>query len=323
VNINGGTIHRVFGGSNTKGNVRITAVTMLEEAGGCPFCVDEAYGGGKSAPMDAEAKLLMACIPGLKEAYGGAQNAEIDGDVTLNITNGTFERIFGGNDEKGYIKGTITVNIEETGCKPIIIGELYGGGNQAPYTAPEGKHGPTLNVRSFTSIGDIYGGGLGSTATVTGDTYVNINVSEGRWHEGDYEYATDPSVKVNDKITELNEKGYHAPEFTSGMGSIHTVFGGGNAAPVTGNTNVNVGTSEYEEMVSVATGADVTGYYTRSGEGTETSPYTYTKATGTAEEGTTYYQKVKGANITGNVYGGGNNAEVTGDTHVVIGKKNE
>ena len=323
VNINGGTIHRVFGGSNTKGNVRITAVTMLEEAGGCPFCVDEAYGGGKSAPMDAEAKLLMACIPGLKEAYGGAQNAEIDGDVTLNITNGTFERIFGGNDEKGYIKGTITVNIEETGCKPIIIGELYGGGNQAPYTAPEGKHGPTLNVRSFTSIGDIYGGGLGSTATVTGDTYVNINVSEGRWHEGDYEYATDPSVKVNDKITELNEKGYHAPEFTSGMGSIHTVFGGGNAAPVTGNTNVNVGTSEYEEIVSVATGADVTGYYTRSGEGTEASPYTYTEATGTAVEGTTYYQKVKGANITGNVYGGGNNAEVTGDTHVVIGEKYE
>ncbi len=323
VNINGGTIHRVFGGSNTKGNVRITAVTMLEEAGGCPFCVDEAYGGGKSAPMDAEAKLLMACIPGLKEAYGGAQNAEIDGDVTLNITNGTFERIFGGNDEKGYIKGTITVNIEETGCKPIIIGELYGGGNQAPYTAPEGKHGPTLNVRSFTSIGDIYGGGLGSTATVTGDTYVNINVSEGRWRDGTYQYATDPSVKVNDKITELNEKGYHAPEFTSGMGSIHTVFGGGNAAPVTGNTNVNVGTSEYEEMVSVATGANVTGYYTRSGEGTETSPYTYTKATGTAVEGTTYYQKVKGANITGNVYGGGNNAEVTGDTHVVIGEKYE
>ena len=323
VNINGGTIHRVFGGSNTKGNVRITAVTMLEEAGGCPFCVDEAYGGGKSAPMDAEAKLLMACIPGLKEAYGGAQNAEIDGDVTLNITNGTFERIFGGNDEKGYIKGTITVNIEETGCKPIIIGELYGGGNQAPYTAPEGKHGPTLNVRSFTSIGDIYGGGLGSTATVTGDTYVNINVSEGRWRDGTYQYATDPSVGINEKITDLNEKGYHTPEFTSGIGSIHTVFGGGNAAPVTGNTNVNVGTSEYEEIVSVATGADVTGYYTRSGEGTEASPYTYTEATGTAVEGTTYYQKVKGADIRGNVYGGGNNAVVTGDTNVTIGKKNE
>lgn len=63
----------------------------------------------------------------------------------------------------------------------------------------------------------------------------------------------------------------------------------------------------------------MTDYYIRSG----TSPYTYTKATGTAKEGTTYYQKVEGADIRGNVYGGGNNAEVTGDTHVVIGKKYE
>ena len=88
---------------------------------------------------------------------------------------------------------------------------------------------------------------------------------------------------------------------------------------MTGNTNVNVGTSEYDEIVSVAAGAEVTGYYTRSGEGT--GPYTYTEATGTAVEGTTYYKKVKGADIRGNVYGGGNNAEVTGNTNVTIGKK--
>ena len=100
------------------------------------------------------------------------------------------------------------------------------------------------------------------------------------------------------------------------MGAIGDVFGGGNAAEVKGNTNVNIGTSEYEEIVSVATGDDVTDYYTRSGD-------TYTEATGTAVEGTTYYQKVKGADIRGNVYGGGNNAEVTGNTNVVIGKKNE
>jgi hypothetical protein len=32
---------------------------------------------------------------------------------------------------------------------------------------------------------------------------------------------------------------------------------------------------------------------------------------------------VQGADIRGNIYGGGNNAEVTGDTHVQIGKKAE
>ena len=107
------------------------------------------------------------------------------------------------------------------------------------------------------------------------------------------------------------------------MGAIGDVFGGGNAAEVTGNTTVNIGTSEYDEMVSIATGDDVTGYYTRSGEGTEASPYTYDEATGSAVEGTTYYKKVLGVDIRGNVYGGGNNAEVTGDTNVNIGKKSE
>ena len=210
--------------------------------------------------------------------------------MTLNITNGTFDRVFGGNDENGYIKGTITVNIEETGCKPIIIGELYGGGNLAPYTAPAGNPGPTLNVRSFTSIGDIYGGGLGSDAVVTGDTYVNINVCEGRWHEGTYEYATTPSkVGVNDKITELNEKGYHAPSFTSGIGAIHTVFGGGNEAMVDGSTNVYIGTKSGEVFVT---------------------PTKKTVTTGTGDEQTTQEQDttdddrthtVKGANIVVNI----------------------
>ena len=107
VNIKGGTIHRVFGGSNTKGNVRRTALTMLEEVqnNGSPVCefhVDEAYGGGKSAPMDAEAKLLMSCIPGLEEVYGGAEAADIHDDVTLTITNGKFDRVFGGNNISGH-----------------------------------------------------------------------------------------------------------------------------------------------------------------------------------------------------------------------------
>ena len=63
----------------------------------------------------------------------------------------------------------------------------------------------------------------------------------------------------------------------------------------------------------------VTGYYTRNNDGT------YTAATGTAEEGLTYYEKkdVIGVDIRGNVYGGGNNAEVTGNTNVVIGKSSE
>jgi hypothetical protein len=370
VNIFGGTIHRVFGGSNTKGNVRQTAVTMLEEVGGCDFCVDEAYGGGKSAPMDAEAKLLMACIPGLNAAYGGAEAADIQGNVTLTITNGRFERVFGGNNLSGTIRGAITVNVEEVGCKPIIIGELYGGGNQAGYSVygykevTEGTNkvwkprlpedglesglssvfnAPVVNVKSFTSIGAVYGGGYGETAVMVGDPTVNISVVEGAWKD----YVGESS-RYSETGYEYNATGYKGetlpisdgttthdvelPSHAKGkIGAIGKVFGGGNAASVKGNTNVNIGTlakvsvKGYEEK-SVSVGASVEGLYTRSGEGTAASPYRYIAAAGTAVAETTYYEEkniekdVIGADIRGNVYGGGNNAEVTGNTNVFIGR---
>ncbi len=354
MNIHGGTVHRVYGGSNTKGNVRITAVTMLEDESGCPFVVEEAYGGGKSAPMDATSSLEMACIPGLSAAYGGAEDAQIEGDVNLTITNGTFDRVFGGNNVSGEIKGTITVNIEETGCKPIIIGQLYGGGNQAPYTAPDGKPGPTVNVRSFTSIGDIYGGGYGAPAKVVADTHVNINVGDGRYKNG---FTYKDGKTVNDYIGEKQitfkeyERKYNSttgkwdfvydengarklvspdPSITitlpskslpSKIGAIQNVYGGGNAAEVDGDTYVNIGTNiddapQYTN-IDVKTGESVEDFFTKGEDGK------YNKASGMAVEGTNYYMEYKptGVDIRGNVYGGGNNAEVTGDTHVTIGKE--
>ena len=102
------------------------------------------------------------------------------------------------------------------------------------------------------------------------------------------------------------------------MGAIHTVFGGGNAAKVMGNTTVNIGTLEEVYIVKeVATGDPVSGYYTRDSNGE------YHAASGAAQDGTTYYEKktVLGADIRGNVYGGGNAAEVTGDAKVQIGQK--
>ena len=346
VRIYGGKIHRVFGGSNTLGNVRNIALTLLDGQEDCDFSVDEAYGGGKSAPMDGAAKLEMACIPGLKAAYGGAEEAEIHNDVTLNITNGTFDRVFGGNNVQGTITGTITVNIEETGCRPIIIGQLYGGGNQAPYRAAAGKTGPTINVRSFTSIGDIFGGGYGKTAIVTGDTHVNINVAEGdfvnqdtdeeltgnktitfqQFQRNDYgSFVYDPlDTEHTTRLTETKDINLYLPPHAAGeIGGINNVYGGGNEARVEGNTKVSIGTEKYVLINTITTGDDLSkgDYYTRSGEGTAESPYTYTKATETTAANKDYYALVKGANIVGNVYGGGNKADVTGSTNVTIGKK--
>ena len=356
VNIHGGTIHYVYGGSNTKGNVRQIAVAMLEELQDdnetaiCDFVVDEAYGGGKSAPMDGEAKLEMKCIPGLNAAYGGAENADIHNNVTLNITNGLFGQVFGGNNRGGRIMGRITVNIEETGCRPIIIGELYGGGNRAAYsvygykpetddngqvvTDTDGKEkwqplearddaetiggvvyepltettryaDPVVNVKSFTSIGDIYGGGYGETAKMVGDPTVNINVVLGdKRNHLEAAISTEQNIEVREDIDGENHqvtyRHLHYPSHEKGkIGAINNVFGGGNAAKVIGSPTVNIGTEATVDYVTLGKVDNVE----------ETTP---------RED-----IPVVGADIRGNVYGGGNNAVVTGNTNVVIGKRNE
>lgn len=339
VNIYGGKIHSIYGGSNTKGNVRRIAVAMLEElqANGKPIChfdVDEAYGGGKSATMDGEAHLEMKCIPGMTAAYGGAENADIQNNVTLNITNGKFGQVFGGNNFGGRIMGSITVNIEETGCRPVIIGELYGGGNRASYSvygykeekdeddnivyddfgkikwqplvkgetgalSETAKYGyPQVNVKSFTSIGEVYGGGYGTSATMVGDPHVNINVVL-----GDQRNHTEANIATEGTLTIIDETEDHLettrevnyPTHTKGnyIGAIRNVFGGGNAAKVIGDTYVNIGTAEKID------------YVTKGSE--DTDPRT----------GIT----VVGADIRGNVYGGGNKADVFGKTNVTIGKQ--
>jgi hypothetical protein len=368
VNVFGGLINHVFGGSNTKGNVRETAITLLEEKMEvnntekpcCPFQVGDVYGGGKSAPMDADAKMYMACIPGLRAAYGGAEDADIQGGVTLNITNGRFDRVFGGNNKSGTIHGPIEVNIEETGCRPIIIGELYGGGNLAPYsvygynddgtiresgTTPLYKD-PVVNVKSFTSIGNVFGGGYGSTATMVGDPTVNVNVAADPDSEAQtktYKDSEEQTQYYSNYAGETKTIADHSvtlpPHVKGKMGVINNVFGGGNAAPVKGSTQVNIGTTTEVYMlvnqdlkVGTTNVVDVSTFYTRTGSGTTADPYEY--HTPSAENGTcdannkavggvTYYKKydVLGADIRGNVYGGGNNAEVTGNAEVVIGKK--
>ena len=335
VTIYDGLIHRVFGGSNKKGNVRESAVTLLDDQNGCHFQVDEAYGGGKNAPMDAEAKLLMACIPGLKVAYGGAQEADVLGGVTLTITNGTYERVFGGNNISGTIQGPIVVNIEETGCRPIIIGELYGGGNQAAYSvygykmvngelkpresASDGDAiagtpyaDPVVNVKSFTSIGTIYGGGYGETAVMVGNPTVNIDVFKGQYAD-DEDNVINENAKVVGSTVKYSGDGYDTgfpvPSHAQGaIGAIGTVFGGGNAAKVIGTPTVNIGTRVGEQIDLLSVPVEDSNGKTSSEAGWIP---TYQKET------------VLGADIRGDIYGAGNNAEVTGDTKVQIGKKIE
>ena len=323
--VKGGTVHVVYGGSNKKGNVRVKSLAAISEEyeADCPLNLGDSYGGGNEAFMDGASELRLGCVSNLGDIYGGSTDADIGGDIVLDITSGHYNRVFGGNNKGGIISGSITVNIEETGCKPITIGELYGCGNQAPYTTPAGSTHPTINIKSFTSIGKVFGGGLGADAVVRGNPTVNIDEVLGKHANNSPAYGG-ATISFHDDPNnpETVTSTVNLPAHASGkIGAIGTVYGGGNAAPVIGNTNINIGTQEYIP-VTVAVGSSVTGYYTRSDNGTDSSPYVYSEASGTAVENTTYYKKVVGVDIREDVFGGGlgKTATVSGNTNVVIGR---
>ena len=338
VRLMAGNVNNVYGGSNTKGDIRGgSSITNIDKTGlqgsNQPCCdkliVDNIYGGGKDAEMAGGAEIVLGCMPNdwISAIYAGAENADVGSDVSLTLTSGKFERVFGGNKSGGRLNGGIEVNIEESGtCEtPIIIGELYGGGNEAPYSiygykgldangkgiprterdynaltddekAAEGilsgpNHNPVVNVKAFTSIGNIFGGGYGSTAVMVGNPIVNINEvefdkTEPGYRSNAYSGETKP-IGTGDEAVEV----VLYPHVDGKMGVIGNVFGGGNAAEVIGNTSVNIGTAAEVGFESLRTSDGVP------------------------------KKTVVGADIRGNVYGGGNNAEVTGNTNVVIGQK--
>ena len=243
VSFYGGTANGIFGGSNSVGNITGTATVFLDQqlcpdaddegntaVEECELNIQEAYGAGNEAYMEGEPVLTIGCVDQLGEIYGGSRDADISRDIVLNINSGTFRRVFGGNNEGGKIHGSITVNVEETGCHPIIINELYGCGNQAAYNvnwqSGDKKVDPQVNIISCTSIGTVYGGGLGEGAVVTGNPIVHIDMEEGKW-----------SNRIKN-------------EWGNKLGTIGTVFGGGNAAKVDGETQVNIGTEGKSANIS-------------------------------------------------------------------------
>ena len=346
VQLMAGKVNNIYGGSNTKGDIRggssITNVPTEYTSGDnqpcCPILeVGNIYGGGKDAEMTGGTEIVLGCMPNdwIAEIYAGAKNADVGNDVSLTLTSGKFGRVFGGNKSGGRLNGSIEVNIEENATcgTPIIIGELYGGGFEAPYSIygyyqdgtdkdgnpiykprtedmynemsdsekesegiKSGPHQhPRINVCAFTSIGNIFGGGYGEPAVMVGNPTVNINEVKFNKNVDNYSSnAYNPETDNNKPalIDGVNVKLW--PHTDGEMGVIGNVFGGGNAAQVIGNTYVNIATGDPRSRSTV--------------------PNVKFVSTGVV-------MPVDGADIRGNVFGGGNRAEVTGDTNVTIGKK--
>ena len=355
----GGLIHEAFGGSNEKGTITGNVSINTSKTGGdCTLDVGTIYGAGKNADIDGDLIMVLGCKTTETEAvYGGAENANVKGKVELTITSGKFGRVFGGNNTSGAIFGSITLNIMESGCSPIEIDELYGGGYLASYsiygyyvkTSDEDGIGnvdetavlkdgklqfvprvsaddphlpvksytlvdpvantwtwevypitgngaftpykdPVVNIVAATSIGKVFGGGYGEGAVIYGSPTVNINQA----YPLKFKSYTEGTTTYEVRAETLGEIG------TDG------VYGGGNQAKVVGNTTINIGTEQKVDWTVLKLQGDGDPVLD---DDDKVIPL---------EIKNTDFNTVRGANIAGNVYGGGNEADVSGNTFVNI-----
>lgn len=292
--VNGGIFNHLFNGSNKNGTIGGSITASLSSASGCEEDIKEYFCGNNLMPITADLTTTIACnadYPAyITDLYGGSNLAPITGNVTLtvdggvidnvyagskgtnetdasisgnvllNIHGGTIGNAFGGSNVKGTIGGTITVNVYESSECALSIDNVYGGGHLAPYSHSAGY--PEVNIIKGTVNQDVFGGGLGAGAVITGSPKVTIG-------------AKKESVAYPCRVG-------------------GNVFGGGNAAAVNGNTDVEV-------TNQAVVGRDIFG----GGNAAAVSTNTEVKLTGHAK-------------VFGNVYGGGNMGEVLGNTKVIV-----
>lgn len=351
----GGTVHNVYGGSNTLGYIRTSSTVNVSDPAaddpydhGCDLIVGKTFGGGNEADIVGNIEMCLSCTAGADIVFAGANNANVYGDIHLTIQSGTFRQVFCSNNQGGAVFGKLQLDVDETGCTPVIIKELFGGGNLAPYSIygyrlnnvtgkyepltskddfdaltaeqkleqkfKDGKpyDDPVVNVYSCTAIGTVYGGGYGESAKVYGNPIVNVDMVNGAFAGHTLNSTTyDKPVMVIKDGTIQTVSGITIP---NAPGIIGNIFGGGKLANVYGNTTVNVCVKDADDpdIVDLKNHNDGTDATTSA----LISPFqgdVMTKIMSFSNADRTANDEPKG-----NVYGGGKMANVYGNTKVHI-----
>ena len=303
-----GLITQVFGGSNTNGNVGNIELTITQSTT-CPELILEVFNGSNQAALfgDVVTNLEGECYdpanprdPDSYYFYGGTNLAPLYGNVTLNVYGGYYVNVFGGS--KGYIDpldptNNVSANIMRFPTKDEVNAhpENYPDGLKEYLTAHPEAQGTGGNVTL-----NIYGGKIENAfggSDVLGD--------------------------IEGKITVNVLEGGGSSKFTLCPLDLDTVYGGGKETEYNPITAI-VGASRLTPEVNILKGTVKKGVYGGGLGATATVTANPVVTIGDITSGHEAYVASVGAASTrnGNVYGGGELAQVNGNTKIVIQQAN-
>lgn len=287
LNINAGAniLGNAFGGSE-EGVVTASNVTLN---GGY---VANVFGGSDKANITGSTKITSSTDSEAGNIYAGCNASGFVTNPTMNLA-GKADNVFAGGNATDKtiadISGTSTINV--TSNQDNIITNVYGGANNTGLVSNS-----VINIQGYAE--NVFGGGLGAE-TVTNTPTVNVKTNgniTGNLYGGGEEGST------------------HGTTVNIEAGTVKNAFAGGHKAGVDGAIKI-----------SSSTGSTVTNMYGGSNESGIVNSPTVTVA-GNVENvyggglgvGTTTTSPIvnieTNANVTGNVFGGGDLGNVSNPT---------
>ena len=337
----------------------VTAVTIEMHGGKVNKNI---YGGSNQSDIvgSSTVKTYAGTINGA--IYGGSnQDGDITQDTYIYIKGGTIgatgdlseDVIFGGGlGNSTSVNGDATINITDSNGTIVLNGNIYGG-SEAGTVSGDSKITVSDSVSPANTIlitGNIYGGGKGAendpattngdtTVIVDGGTYPGISVFGGCNVNGDiggkilveigktYQTTVDNVFgSGNRAAVTTNSNGVQVDIFSNA--NVVNAFNGGNQAGIAG-TNAQV---PRKITVDGGTVGNLYGGSNESGQLQATFVYVKNNAIignafggglGTEAQinGNTLLDVI-GSTITGSAYGGGSQGQVTGNTIVNVTNSN-
>lgn len=291
----------IFGGSNRLGTVTTSNVNV-DFSNTRPNIVS-LFGGNNQGGITNNSVINVE-FGNIKDIYGGGNNAPT-GSVQLNVRNADVSgSIFGGGNQS-YIENSVNAKIENT----RITNNIYGGGNLG-----EVRGNILLHVTDSVISQSIYGGGNGLSATVFGNTTLNVdgvtNVSKHVFAGGNA--AVTGRENLNNSTSVLN---------IAGLTAGGNVYGGANTSVLYGVANVNIGVNTLPNSLlkrgNIVINGTVFGGGEANASGSEEYDFTFISVT-TGININIDAQNHSVFNINGSIFGSGNASSTSGYSNILI-----
>ncbi|MBO7488956.1 MAG: chitobiase/beta-hexosaminidase C-terminal domain-containing protein [Bacteroidales bacterium] len=341
-------IDQVFGGGNAAdynpaGDNKATVYIH-----DCVNSIRRVFGGGNAAA----AKGVVTTIDGGRYDYiFGGGNGEVtaanigSGGTNLTVNAGRINHLFGGSNERGSIAGPMRTNVNYSklgtdGCDELII-EFFGGGNLAPIGSEGNPVNLSTTIECNTIFSAVYGGS--NLADIYGDVTLTINggtiIEAYGGSKGRLADNSDPEHPITAKAADIHGN----VKLNIYGGDIGRAYGGSNInGDITGAIGVDLdwkgdcpgksvdyiyGGSNQAAYTPTASGALSPNFsptvklingvvnYNVYGGGRGGSATVTANPKVIAGDGTT---PTNSANVQGDIFGGGDAANVVGKTNVKV-----